>query len=354
MAWGDDAVPSSSVTRAGERIVEFSAEDGRTLRLSQPRGASPGTRGPVLLVHGAGVRSNIFRPPVQTTFVDALIEHGYDPWLLDWRASLSLPETRWTLDQAAAYDYPSAVRVVLRETGWSELKAVVHCQGSTSFMMALVAGLLPEVRTVVSNAVSLHPVVPTWSRFKLNWMVPMVGLLTDHLNPHWGVRANTTTEKAIAYIGGKLHPECDNTVCNLVSFSYGTGFPALWSHAMISEQTHEWLKEEFGFVPFTFHRQMARCVNAGHLVSVDQLPQLPRSFVAEPPKTEARIALFAGRENRCFSYESQERTHAWLTSTRTNKDSLHILDEYGHLDMFLGENAARDVFPRMIQELDGP
>ena len=33
----------------------------------------------------------------------------------------------------------------------------MHCQGSTSFAMSAAAGLLPEVSTIVSNAVSLHP-----------------------------------------------------------------------------------------------------------------------------------------------------------------------------------------------------
>lgn len=206
---------------------------------------------------------------------------------------------------------------------------------------------------VVSNAVSLHPVVPKWSRFKLDWMVPAVGLFTDHLNPHWAVRSSSLTQRAIAFWGDVLHPECENGVCNLVSFAYGTGYPALWSHDTISERTHEWLKEEFGFVPFTFHRQMARCVAAGHLVSVGSLANLPKSFVQDAPKTDARIALFAGRENKCFLPESQERTFDWLTKQRSGKgDTLHVLDVYGHLDLFLGDHAARDVFPLILSELD--
>lgn len=64
------------------------------------------------------------------------------------------PPNKWTLDQAAVYDHPVAVRRVLEETGADRLKAIVHCQGSTSFMMAAVAGLLPQVTTIVSNAVS--------------------------------------------------------------------------------------------------------------------------------------------------------------------------------------------------------
>jgi hypothetical protein len=30
---------------------------------------------------------------------------------------------------------------------------------------------------------------------------------------------------------------------------------------------------------------------------------------------------------------------------------LHTLPRYGHLDVFLGKDAARDVFPRLLAEL---
>ena len=105
---------------------------------------------------GAG----IFRPPTARTLVDELVADGYDVWNFNWRASIDFPANKWTLDQAAVYDYPAAVRRIVAETGHDRMKAVVHCQGSTSFFMAAVAGLVPEVTTIVSNAVSLHPVVP--------------------------------------------------------------------------------------------------------------------------------------------------------------------------------------------------
>ena len=50
----------------------------------------------------------------------------------------------WTLDDAAAYDHPAAVREVCRLTGRDRMKAVVHCQGSTSFTISAVSGLCPR------------------------------------------------------------------------------------------------------------------------------------------------------------------------------------------------------------------
>jgi hypothetical protein len=335
-----------------ERVIPFVTEDGLTLNLINIRGLKPPHKCPVIVVHGAGVRANIFRAPVAKSIVDVLIEEGYDVWLENWRSSIDFPPNLWTLDQAALYDHPKAVKTIIKETGARWIKAIIHCQGSTSFTMSAIAGLVPEVTTIISNAVSLHPVVSGWSRFKLQVLVPIVKLMTDYLNPHWGVDAPDFTAKLITLLVNLTHHECDNAVCKQVSFTYGTGFPALWSHENLNDETHEWLKEEFGAVPLRFFAQIVRCVQQGHLVSVEGLSGLPIDFVGYPPKTDARFAFFAGVNNRCFLPESQRLTFDYFSGLRRDYHALHLLPGYGHLDVFMGKNAAQDVFPLIIQELD--
>lgn len=118
-----------------------------------------------------------------TPRVQYLIDHGYDVWMENWRASIDFEKNLWTCDQAAAYDHPAAVETVCAATGPEQIKAVIHCQGSTTFMMSAVAGLIPQVTTIVTNGVSLHPIVPAWSAFKLNVAVPTLKMVTDYLNP---------------------------------------------------------------------------------------------------------------------------------------------------------------------------
>jgi hypothetical protein len=105
-------------------------------------------------------------------------------------------------------------------------------------------------------------------------------------------------------------------------------------------------------VPVSFFQQIYRCVLAGHLVAVDGLPGLPASFGVEPPQTDARFAFFAGQDNHCFLPESQRETFAYFNRHRPGRHALHVVAGYGHLDMFIGKEAARDVFPLMIEELD--
>ena len=183
------AQPSGS--RYRERVVPFTAGDGFPLNLINLQGDRPPTKGPVMLVHGAGVRANIFRAPIQTGIVDLLIADGYDVWLENWRACIDFKPNPWTLDQAAVYDHPDAVQTVVRETGTDHLKAVIHCQGSTSFMMSAVAGLVPQVKTIVSNAVSLHPVVPWWSNAKL----PVAVRRSSRASPSSSIRSGASRRR---------------------------------------------------------------------------------------------------------------------------------------------------------------
>ncbi|WP_415855162.1 alpha/beta hydrolase [Sinomonas sp. G460-2] len=342
------------ITRADHEtsVIPFRSRDDRPLSLVHVTSPLTPSKGPVLLVHGAGVRAELFRPPVATTLVDVLLDDGWDVWMLNWRASIDLAPVAWTLADAAVYDHPAAVDRVLAETGAETLKAVIHCQGSTSFAMAAAAGLLPRVDTIVSNAVSLHPVVPAFSRFKIERLAPIVQHFSPFISPAWGNRSEGYFSRALRAIVKASHHECDNTVCKLVSFTYGSGRPALWRHENLDETTHSWIKGEFAEVPLSFFTEMARCVRAGRLVTVGHHPELPDDFGAQAPRTDARFALLAGLENLCFLPESQERSYEFLSRHRLGRDTLHLIPGYGHLDVFFGSNAWQDTFPIIVKELN--
>lgn len=338
-----------AISREVHQIV---AADGLGLRLTRifqddtPRGV------PVLMVHGAGVSSNIFCPPrpgdqqLQTMLAKA----GFDVWNLDWRASIDLPPNHWTLDRAAVLDYPAVAAFILDQTHQSEIRALIHCQGSTSFMIALVAGLLPQVSVVIANAVSLHPVVPPLARHKALRAVPSLGRLMPWLNPQWGISAPPGLPRLFDIYVRSIHHECNNPVCKWASFTYGSGFPTLWSHANLNAATHDWIAGQFANVPMTFFRQMSASIRAGHLVSTGEFAQLPRSVVEAAPRSDARIVLLAGTDNACFLPEAQGRSFDFLDAHAPGRHSLVPLAGYGHLDVFIGKDAPRDVFPLIVEE----
>ncbi len=336
------------------KTIPFRTIDNLNLNLIHVTGPKKPTKEPVLLIHGAGVRANIFNPPTEKNVIEALIEHGYDVWLENWRGSIDMHPTPWTLDRVALYDHPAAVKKVVSITGKKEIKAIIHCQGSTSFIMSAIAGLVPEVTTIVSNAVSLFPIVPVTSKYAIQLLLPPIALLIDYLDPQWGIhKPKKLTEKVIKQIVRLTHHECNSMVCKLSSFTYGTGHPTLWRHEQLDKQTHDtWLNQEFSWVPLNFFRQMNQCLKKGNLVAYEKNHGMPTDYAEVKPKTKARFAFLAGKENVCFKAVSQEKAYDHFNQLQKNYHTLHILPGYSHLDVFIGKDAHRDIFPIILEELD--
>jgi hypothetical protein len=329
-------------------LYPFTSCDGFKCNLWRLQTNKKTPKGPVLLVHGAGVSSNIFNAPNEKNLLDALSEDGYDVWLENWRGSTLCANNEWNLDIVANYDHPAAVKEVCRHTGYSTIKAIIHCQGSTSFMISAVRGLLPQVTTIVSNAVSLHPVVSFASRVKINTLVPVVKPITNYLNPHWGDDAPNFKAKLFRSLVNLTHWENDTTVGKFVSFTYGVGHPALWELDNLTNTTKNWIRGEFGYVPMSFFDHITKCIAAGTLVSSDG----EINYGITKPKTSARFAFFAGKLNKCFKSESQVNTYNYFDSLNPGYHKLYIYDTYSHLDIFMGKNAYTDIFPAMIYELN--
>jgi hypothetical protein len=56
----------------------------------------------------------------------------------------------------------------------------------------------------------------------------------------------------------------------------------------------------------------------------------------------------------CFLPEGQRRSFEFVQQFRKDYHSLHTFPEYGHLDVFMGQNAANDTFPVILGELNKP
>ena len=165
--------------------------------------------------------------------------------------------------RAAVLDHPLAVRQVLDRTGADSLQASRTARARRASSWPPARGFCPEVRTIVSSAVSLHPVVPRISKFKLRYVVPVVSRLTGYLDPQWGIgNPPWILPKAVTAYCKVSRRKCDNGVCKVSSFMFGAGDPTLWTHEQLSPTTHEWTKGEFGPAPLTFFKQISKCVQA--------------------------------------------------------------------------------------------
>src|SRR4051812_37724681 len=133
--------------------------DGTAVRLTRYKF---GTKGPLIMAPGYGNAARAFAiDTVPKNWVQYLGEHGYDVWLLDYRASPDLPSsfTQFTVDDIAKRDWPAAVDTVRRETGTDEIQALGHCVGGLSLFMAIGGGV-ERLRSATFNSLA-GPPIPT-------------------------------------------------------------------------------------------------------------------------------------------------------------------------------------------------
>lgn len=319
------------------------------LRLTRYQG---GGKGPVLLTPGLGVSSRIFAvDTIETNLVEYLFAHGYDVWLLDYRASIDLPAAlvRSTADDIASQDYPAAIAKVRELTGAATIQVVAHCFGAVTFCMALLKGLA-GVRAVVFSQIATHARVAPLTRLKAGLYLPNVldRLGVTSLTAYVDTQAdwwNRLYDSALRLYPAEQEERCSSPVCRRITFMYAP----LYEHDRLNVATHETLHELFGVANIGAFEHLALIARRGQLVDAQgedvYLPQLDR--LALP------IAFIHGAENECFLPESTELSFNLLRAHNgPGLYSRHVIPGYGHIDCIFGQEAVRDVYPLILQHLE--
>lgn len=349
IAHGNPTRQKRSLRVSAPQVHPFSARDGVQLRLTRYRG---GTKGPVILSHGLGVSSLIFSTDtIETNMLEYLFSEGYDVWLLDHRGSIDLPaaEEQSNADDVATKDYPAAVDKVRELSGAETVQMVAHCYGSTTFVMAMLAGL-QGVRSAVCSQIATNVRVPRATGIKTGLHIPSlldalgVDTLTAYAGDHpdWRDRLYDT---ALNIYPIENEERCDSATCRRITFMYGP----LYEHDQLSADSHAALDELFGVASIKSFEHLALLSRVGHLVDGQghevYMPHLERLAIP--------ITFLHGSENLCFLPESTEITVNVL-SERNGPDlyTRHLIPNYGHIDCIFGKNAATDVYPHILKHLE--
>lgn len=346
-----DAPPRKkrSLRVAAPEIHDFASADGTALRLTRYRG---GKKGPVMLAHGLGVGSRIFSiDTIETNLLEYLFEHGYDVWLLDFRSSIDLAahRGRYTADDVAHQDFPAAVARVCAVTEAASLQVVAHCFGATAFTMAMLRGL-EHVRSSVISQISTHIATPALTRIKTGLHIPEVldalgvASLTAYVDTHADWKARLYDD-ALRLYPMDFDERCRSKVCHRIALLYAP----LYEHAQLDPATHDAMHEMFGDAAITAFEHLARLSRAGHLVSAD----CGEIYMGQLERLAIPTAFIHGAENACFLPRSTEETVAALS--QANGAALyrrHVIPAYGHIDCIFGRNAARDVYPYILEHLE--
>jgi pimeloyl-ACP methyl ester carboxylesterase len=334
----------------------FATEDGLGLELHRFHRAD--SDDVILLLHGLPASTDMFIMPEHRNLVSFLLDNGYpDVWSLDFRMSNRFPydtEThRFTLDDIALFDHPAALRELRRHIGNKRVHVIAQCLGSVSFMMSLAAGLVGEIASMTSNSVALVTRVPRWSKIKLAFGPGFFDYFAgvSFLDSRFGDAPVLTRGWMISRAVSLFHRECDFRACHMISFMWGAGNPGLWSHENLAPETHARVADLFGANGLHYYRHMRRMVRAGHAIRHDdRFPALPKDYLALAEHIGTPVLFLTGDRNHVFR-DSNIVCHQIMSKARPGLHELQVLPGYGHVDPIIGKDAARDVFPHILEFL---
>ena len=333
---------------AAPEVYHFLTADNVELRLTRYKG---GSKGPVMLSPGYGTSSLAFLiDTVDTNLPEFLYANGYDVWLLDYRASPALPsaKTQFSLDDVATKDYPAAVAQVRAITGAADIQIMAHCVGSLTFLMSMLSGELTGIRSAVCSQVGFYPTSSPENKLKAAFdignFLKNIGIdtITTDFNPSdW----NNVIQDGLLKLGAALGPPCNSAVCRRIWVIYGE----VYGHEQLNEATHEAIHEMFGIADITTFNHLLTMIRAGQMVDKDgkdvYLPHIDRLKIP--------LTFLQAANNHLFLPEGTERSFELLTSKNGAEGYLRIqVPNYNHMDCFVGKNAAQDIYPLILAQLD--
>jgi pimeloyl-ACP methyl ester carboxylesterase len=340
----------SATTRAAMPAAEVHSvptSDGAEVKLTRYKF---GSKGPIVLAPGYGNAASAFAiETVDKNWVQYLGEHGYDVWLLDYRASPELPAsfTQFNVDDIAMRDWPAAIDTVRRESGQDSVQAMGHCVGGLSLFMAIGGGM-EGLRSATFSSLAGNP-IPTpgnqaraWARMATLLKLAGVKRLDVEYEPsRWDGKAIETVMKALPF----RHVP-DNPVARRIYFVYGD----VYDYENINAATmDDAVPAFFGGGNMTFFEHISRMIRAGAARDADGQD----AYWANLGNFDFPINFITGEHNKMFVPKGLQRSYDTLRRAHGPDNYRHaVIPDYAHLDLWLGENAERDVWPTALAELE--
>jgi pimeloyl-ACP methyl ester carboxylesterase len=333
----------------------------------------------VLLLHGAGATSDTFLLP-DGGIVRYLAARGWDVWVLDWRGSRSVlaeleptplggsiaaERALFTLDQVAESDIPRALARVRATIGErTSLGVLGFCAAGCALSMSAARGKLEAfgVSHLVLVALGLFCETPWDGWIKAEDFI-LERLLVEAPNcrsvdPHAERWPDCLEEAFGAWPWLPSGTSRLDRVFRRLTFMYGEPYAR---ERMARSLDARALLALFGPLHLGLYlhaRQLVRRGYAARFGRPDIVPRYVESAQTSAhfendlvPKyfTDKRTTLITGAENRLWHRDSVDRMHDWLLShasfRRQPAHRKHVLSDYAHLDLFLGDGADADVYP---------
>ncbi|MBU3696035.1 alpha/beta fold hydrolase [Dechloromonas sp.] len=317
----------------------------------------------VLLVPGLTASSDMFIMPEHKNLTQTLLDAGFtDVWTLDGRISnrhpYNLSRHRYNVDDLALYDNPAALATIRKAVGDSaRIHIISHCLGALSIAMSLFGKTIEGIASVIANGVALTPKVnmPAYVKLHLGPFLAESVLGIEYMNPAWSHQAGLSAGKVLAKAVSLFHRECNVPECHMTSFMWGYGNPVLFKHENLHDITHLRTGDLFGGSGVNYYRHILKMLKSDNTAvkfkpDESRYRNLPDNYFQNAAEITTPILLVTGQDNALFG-DSNVLCYQRLSTLKPAQHELALIPGYGHADVIIGKNAARDVFPRFIEFL---
>jgi cholesterol oxidase len=282
--------------------------------------------------------------------VEYLIDAGYEVWLFDYHSGSDLPSanTQFTLD-VIADDWKKAIEEVRSRTRLGDsVHCVGHCVGSVGLLMAVLDGA-EGVRSMVCGQYSLFPYASALNLAKnylhVGEIMDLAGITTVAPTTSQSLK-NVAVDLALRPIPIPRGERCGLSVCRWINTIYGLTH----THSQFNDATHDEIGDIFGVGNLASLRHIGQTMIHHRLVG----PQGEDVYLTDEKirNLSMPIHFLSGELNYIFRPKGIQKTIEYLSDKNPKGDyTADFLPTYAHLDTMIGRNAARDVYPLIVNQL---
>jgi hypothetical protein len=236
---------------------------------------------------------------------------------------------------------------VRKLTGATDVQVVAHCMGAMTLLMATIEGL-EGVRSAVCSQVTTYFHTDALNRLKaqigLADGLTAIGIRNVNalFRPNLGDAAIETVLRLFPVTKAE---RCSDPVCHRIFGIFGP----VYTHSQLDPATHRAMSEIFGVANVTVLKHLLKILRAGKAVDAKgkdaYLPHVAR--LSGYP-----IHFIAGTKNEICKPSASEQLYQELAKPGSDHFTRTVFDGYAHLDCFVGKNAANDIFPDLVHQLD--
>ncbi len=296
-------------------------------------------RHPVLLVHGlASNRYNFDFPEKEKSFAQYLWKKGWDVWVIELRGAgkstkpkaLQWLTKKWTFDHYVAQDLPAAVDYILQQSGQKKLHWVGHSMGGLlvyPFIKTQSAHIFQSITTVGSPMTSeIKPAYFKWTSkldplFKL---IPFLPYRSMAKIVHRYADSIHQLKEPLLFAKENMDPE---------TLKLGSQVAVDDVSAGVILQIHNWMRKNH-FKSFDesvdYTLDLKKLEIPIFIITGNQDPFTPASLI------KGAFEEIAASKKKWIVFGKKE-------GYRSN---------YGHLDLIIGKNAPKEVFPAILDWIE--